>query len=93
MNKIEGARWKMGLGERSDVRMGLLATTFWKLSSSISLGKEIGETDGVGGCGYGGSICLDTSTEYPSKDNADLKRRRRTFSQEQWSCYASLYVA
>ncbi len=31
--------------------------------------------------------------QYLSKDNADLKRKRRTFSQEQWSCYASLYVA
>lgn len=37
--------------------LGLLATTFWKFSSSISLGKEIDGMDGVGGWGCGGSIC------------------------------------
>ncbi len=91
MDKIEGARWKTGLGERSDVRMGLLATTFWKFSSIISLGKEIGEVDGVGGCGYGGSICLYTSTRAKTTQIRDVEGGH--FPQEQWFCYASLYVA
>jgi len=82
MDKIEGARWKTGLGERLKVGIGLLATTFWKFSSSISLGEEIGE-------GRLWRIGLSIY-QYPSKDNTDQRRRRRTFPQEQWFCYISL---
>ncbi len=47
--------------------LGLLATTFWKFSSIISLSEEIDEVDGVGGWGYGGSICLYSYTSTRAK--------------------------